>query len=169
MEYVGSLRTRLRPLSRPLACARSGTTDVTPGPVVLNDRCHCALKRLLPLGLILARGEREIHRSLARARSPVYVPRISMGVLYPPSRIAKRISSAAPSVAVNARQKRLLSRSNRHADISPHTASSRPARYCHVTIFSGNRVPIFTCQVCVKIRRFFCTCKKCFGKRARRR
>lgn len=51
VEYVGSLRS--------IACARS-PTDVTPDPHVLNDRCHCALKRLLPLSALLARCKRYI-------------------------------------------------------------------------------------------------------------
>lgn len=69
-EYVGSPRS--------IACARS-PTDVTPDPHVLNDRCHCALKRLLPLGLTHEVEEIHRDRALAAAASrarPVYVPRV---------------------------------------------------------------------------------------------
>lgn len=86
VEYVGSLRS--------IACARS-PTDVTPDPRVLNDRCHCALKRLLPLGLTCE--VEEIHRDgpwRRRRRRRValawFTCPVSMGVLCPPSYITER-------------------------------------------------------------------------------
>jgi len=49
-DYVGSVPPPLPPSAPPRSFIRS-PADVTPGPPVLNDRCHCALKRLLPLDL----------------------------------------------------------------------------------------------------------------------